>query len=151
MSGWILSIVGMVLTVTLAEIMLPEGQTAKYVKGVISLMVVYVVLLPIPTLLHTKFDVKGFFNFSSASYESDPAFIQIIKEDKQSVLSESLTAVFREKGLNSAGVKVILGESENVRMVFLSAEKADLSKAFDLTLSYLGVKEDKIVINEIYT
>ena len=151
MSGWILSVVGMVLTVTLAEIMLPEGQTAKYVKGVISLMVVYVVILPIPVLLSAKFDVNSFFNFSSSSYETDLGFIQIIKEDKQSALSGSLERVFADSGLGSAGVSIILGEKDDVECVFLSASKEEIEDAISITLSYLNVKEDRIVINEIYT
>lgn len=151
MSGWILSVVGMVLTVTLAEILLPEGETAKYVRGVISLMVVYVVILPIPTIFSAKFDVNSFFNFSSASYESDLGFIQIIKEDKQSALSGSLTRVFHDSGLKSAGATVLLGENETVACVLLSASESELDDAISITLSYLNVKEDKVVINEIYT
>ena len=81
MAGWILSVVGTVLTVTLAEVMLPEGQTAKFIKGVISLAIIYVVIAPIPALLSSKIDINSFFDFSSSSYESDASFIGIIKAD----------------------------------------------------------------------
>ena len=150
MTGWILSIVGMVLTVTLTEIMLPEGQTAKYIKGVISLMVVYVVIAPIPALLSSKIDINSFFDFSSGSYESDQAFIEIIKEDKQSVLGKELTAYLKGEGL-SASASVFLGEGDSVTLVALFCEAEDVDKAAALTMKSLGIKEDKLVIHEVFT
>lgn len=150
MTGWILSIVGMVLTVTLTEIMLPEGQTAKYIKGLISLMVVYVVLIPVPHLLNANLDINSFFNFSSERYQIDSAFIQIIKEDKQSALEKGLEEVFRAEGLN-ASAGVILGEEDEVRMVLLSCPPAEETRAVELTMKSLGIKEDKIVVHEVST
>ncbi len=150
MTGWILSIVGMVLTVTLTEIMLPEGQTAKYIKGLISLMVVYVVLIPVPHLLNANLDINSFFNFSSERYQIDSAFIQIIKEDKQSALEKGLEDVFRAEGLN-ASAGVILGEEDEVRMVLLRCLPAEELRAVELTMKSLGIKEDKIVVHEVST
>ena len=150
MIGWILSIVGIVFTSTLAEIMLPEGETAKYIKGVISLVVIYVILLPIPKIKKKKIDINSFFNFSAESYESDPAFIQIIKEDKQSLLSDELTGLFREEGL-AASADVILGEGNDVRLVVLSCHLSEEDAALELTMRSLGIKEDKIVIHEVAT
>jgi len=150
MTGWILSIVGMVLTVTLTEIMLPEGQTAKYIKGVVSLMVVYVVLLPIPSLLSAKIDINTFFNFSSDSYQIDTSFIEIIKEDKQSMLGKELTAYLKGEGL-TATASVFLGEGDSVTMVALFCGAEDADRASALTMKSLGIKEDKIVIHEAYT
>ena len=151
MTGWILSIVGMVLTITLTEIMLPEGQTAKYIKGVISLMLVYVVIAPIPALLQSKIDINSFFDFSLSSYQSDGTFIEIIKEDKQSALSEKMKDVFIRSGLNSASAIVMIGEDDSVNLVILSAERDEVDVARRLTTECLGVKEERIVINEIFT
>lgn len=151
MTGWILSIVGMVLTITLTEIMLPEGQTAKYIKGVISLMVVYVVLAPIPALLQSKIDINTFFDFSLSSYETDESFIEIIKEDKQSALSDGLKNIFRRSGLESASAEVIIGKDSTVDFVILTASDREMDAACRLTTECLGVKEEQIVVNEILT
>ena len=151
MSGWILSIVGMVLTVTLCEIMLPEGQTAKYVKGVISLMVVYVVIAPIPALLQSKIDINSFFDFSLASYETDETFIELIKEDKQSVLAGELNEVFTKSGLERASAVVSIDKAGEVELVILSAPSAEMEEAYRLTVQCLRVKEERIVINELCT
>ncbi|MBQ7713214.1 MAG: stage III sporulation protein AF [Clostridia bacterium] len=151
MSGWILSIVGMVLTMTLTEIMLPEGQTAKYIKGVVSLMVVYVVIAPVPALLQSKIDINSFFDFSSASYESDDAFIQLINEDKQSALGTELTEVFVASGLKSSSAIVLTDNEGAVFRVILTASLSETDQALRLTRDRLGIKEEQIVINELFT
>ena len=151
MSGWILSIVGMVLTVTLTEILLPEGQTAKYIKGVISLMVVYVVIAPIPALMQSKIDINTFFDFSLSSYESDDAFIELIKEDKQSALGLELDRVFALNGLQESSAIVVLDGSNVVFRVILSAPSTETDAAKRLTVGYLGIKEEQLVINELCT
>ena len=151
MTGWILSIVGMVLTVTLTEILLPEGQTAKYIKGVISLMVVYVVIAPIPALLQSKIDINSFFDFSISSNESDEAFIQLIKEDKQSALGDQLDRLYRLNGLENASAIVVLEEGNVVFRVILSAPADQTDAAMRLTMSYLSIKEEQVVINELCT
>ena len=150
MTGWILSIVGTVLSITLTEVMLPEGNTAKFIKGVISLMVIYVVIAPIPALLTSKIDINTFFDFSTASYESDEAFIGIIKEDKQSALTKEINEAFQEKGL-SAYVSLVLDKDYKVDLVYLSATEEDFDEAFRLTVKSLAIKEERIVINEVFT
>ena len=151
MTGWILSIVGMVLTVTLTEIMLPEGQTAKYVKGVISLMIVYVVIAPIPSLLQSKIDINTFFDFSSAGYVSDAAFIQLINEDKQSAIGAELTEVLVKSGLDGSSANVVLDGYGYVFRVLLSVPSSDADEAIRLTVKSLGIKEEQIVVNELCT
>lgn len=51
MSVWIMSIVGVICLGILLEIMLPDGKTAKYVKGAFSLLVVFVIAAPLPNML----------------------------------------------------------------------------------------------------
>ena len=151
MTGWILSIVGTVLTITLTEMMLPEGNTAKFIKGVISLMVIYVVLAPIPAIFQSKIDINSFFDFNTGSYESDASFIEIIKEDKQSSLTSELNAALKGNGLSRASVNVILDERYEVKQVILTAPKEQIDEAYRLTTISLGIKEEQIVINEVST
>lgn len=51
MSEWILSLVGVILLGVLLEIVMPEGKTAKYVRGAFSLLIVFAIAAPLPALL----------------------------------------------------------------------------------------------------
>ncbi|MCM1306723.1 MAG: stage III sporulation protein AF [Bacteroides sp.] len=71
MSAWIMSIVGVICLGVLLEIVLPEGQTAKYVKGAFSLLVVFVIAAPLPALF--KKDYK--FSIDSSAFEVNEEYI----------------------------------------------------------------------------
>ena len=61
MSEWLIGVVGIISLGLLLEILIPEGQTSKYVKGAFSLLVIFVVISPLPKLLNGEYD----FNFES--------------------------------------------------------------------------------------
>lgn len=71
MSAWVLSIVGVICLGVLLEILLPEGQTSKYVKGAFSLLVIFVVIAPLPKLIKSAPD----FNLSGIDFKIDQSFI----------------------------------------------------------------------------
>ena len=51
MGAWILGITGVVCLGVLIEILLPDGQAGKYVKGAFSLLVVFAVAAPLPSVV----------------------------------------------------------------------------------------------------
>ncbi len=55
MNAWLLSIVGVVSLGVLLEILLADGETSKYIKGVFALAVVLVLVAPIPKFLNKNF------------------------------------------------------------------------------------------------
>ena len=71
MGVWIMSIVGVICLGLLLEIVLPEGQTAKYVKGAFSLLVVFVIAAPLPNLLGKDWKL----NLDGYSFEIDEDYI----------------------------------------------------------------------------
>lgn len=76
MSAWVMSIVGVICLGILLEIVLPQGKSAKYVKGAFSLLVIFVIASPLPTLL--KKDWK--MDFSGEQFSVDSVFVQQTKD-----------------------------------------------------------------------
>ena len=66
-----MSIVGVICLGVLLEIVLPEGQTAKYVKGAFSLLVVFVIAAPLPALFKNDFK----FSVDSSAFVVDEEYI----------------------------------------------------------------------------
>lgn len=58
MSGWIMGIVGVIALATLADILLPEGETAKYIKGFLAVFVVAAIVAPIPLFFSGEWDLE---------------------------------------------------------------------------------------------
>ena len=60
MQSYILSVLGIVLVSVLIEIILPSGQTAKYIKSVFSIFVVYVLISPILSMIKKDYDITKY-------------------------------------------------------------------------------------------
>jgi len=71
MGAWIMSIVGVICLGLLLEIVLPEGQTSKYVRGAFSLLVVFVIAAPLPKLLGNEWRL----NLDGYTFEVDDKYV----------------------------------------------------------------------------
>lgn len=60
MGAWLLKITGVIALSTLSSLLIPNGQTKKYVKGIFALITLFVLVSPLPKLL--KSDFSGFPN-----------------------------------------------------------------------------------------
>ena len=65
MNEWIMSIVGITALGVLMDILLPEGETSKYIKGIFALFTVFVIIYPLPKIVNGNFDYNSLFNIFS--------------------------------------------------------------------------------------
>ena len=54
-SSWIMAIVGVSVLGVLVDLVMPNGQTKKYIKGIFAFIVVLVIISPLPNLLNKNF------------------------------------------------------------------------------------------------
>jgi len=76
MSGislYLLSIVGVVILGVVIDLVLHEGSTAKYIKSLFALFVVFVIVAPLPKLINGDIDLGGL--FTGSQYEIDNGFL----------------------------------------------------------------------------
>ena len=71
MSGWLMGVVGVIALATLADILLPEGETAKYIKGFLAIFVVAAIVAPIPFLLNSSESFGDIFDNSSITADEE--------------------------------------------------------------------------------
>lgn len=70
-STWILSIAGVVCLSVIVELILPNGQMAKYIKGIFSFIIILVIIMPIPKLFKMNFDFSNVFNTDEIHLQED--------------------------------------------------------------------------------
>ena len=79
-SVWLLSIVGIILVSVIVDIIMPEGQTAKYIKGILALFTVFVVVMPLPGLSLGSINFNNW--FSGSASKVDDNFIESVNQQK---------------------------------------------------------------------
>ena len=71
LSTWIISIAGVICLSVIVELVLPEGQMNRYIKGTFSFVIILVIVMPIPKLLGTKLDFSNIFDYGDIQVDDD--------------------------------------------------------------------------------
>lgn len=71
MSGWVLSVTAVICLTVLLDIIMPDGQMKKYVKGIVSIIVIFVIITPLASIAVGEFDLtKGNITIDSDMLEN---------------------------------------------------------------------------------
>lgn len=81
---WILPVVGVVLLSVLVDVLLPKGQTNKYIKGIFGVLLLVALLTPVVQLFRQQSWITDADNLPDSSYQTDDVFIQMIDDKRTS-------------------------------------------------------------------
>lgn len=155
MGAWLLKITGVIALSTLSSLLIPNGQTKKYVKGIFALITLFVLVSPLPKLL--KSDFSGFPNaFDTVSeLEIDETFLYGVATNAYKTQERNIEKYLKEKGIEAKVKFVVKSETSseidyvNVILSDKSFER-DKSNSIDIGAlkseisKFSGVPEDKL-------
>ncbi len=155
MGAWLLKITGVIALSTLSSLLIPNGQTKKYVKGIFALITLFVLVSPLPKLL--KSDFSGFPNaFDTASeLEIDETFLYGVATNAYKTQERNIEKFLKEKGIEAKVKFVVKSETSseidyvNVILSDMSFER-DKSNSIDIGAlkseisKFSGVPKDKL-------
>lgn len=155
MGAWLLKITGVIALSTLSSLLIPNGQTKKYVKGIFALITLFVLVSPLPKLL--KSDFSGFPNaFDTVSeLEIDETFLYGVATNAYKTQERNIEKFLKEKGIESKVKFVVKSETSseidyvNVILSDKSFER-DKSNSIDIGAlkreisKFSGVPEEKL-------
>lgn len=155
-SSWILGIAGVCVLGVVVDLILPNGQTKKYIKGIFAFFVVLVVIAPLPSLFSSRFSIDDIFEEDAIVIQEDFVF-QLNKERLESAQN------MIEKDLEEQGIEnVLLSLSANIftDKLKIDAVFVDLSQVVlngnlqhkdinelvvESVLKYVSVEKDNII------
>lgn len=105
MQSYILSLLGIVLVSVLIEIILPSGQTAKYIKSIFSIFVVYVLINPIVVMLRKDFDLSNYVN--QGNIEINETLLKNIYKDQIEAKAKDIEDRLEDEGYQGAKVTIV--------------------------------------------
>ena len=159
-STWILSIAGIICISVIVELILPEGQMNKYIKGIFSFIVILVIIMPIPKLIGSNFDFSNILNYEN-SVNVDEDYIYQLNLNKLNLLKEDIESEINIHGYENVSVYINCNIFEN-KMNFKSitvdlnslvisenAEHKDITKIkkdiTNIILSFIQIDEEEIL------
>lgn len=111
MQSYILSVLGIVLVSVLIEIILPSGQTAKYIKSVFSIFVVYVLISPVLTMIKKDYDITKY--VQQGNIEVNQVLLNNIYKDQIEAKSTDIENALEKEGYSGVKVKILYNIVDN--------------------------------------
>lgn len=115
MKDWLLGIVATILLLTLLEMLLSEGTTKKYIKGILHLLIVISMIFPIINLTKNTTDYKNitnkYSNFNVESKEESEQELKKINNLKILYVKKTLEVYLLNRGID-CDVNVIIKADE---------------------------------------
>ena len=157
-SAWVLSVAGVSILGVLVELVLPVGQTKKYVKGVFAFIVVLVIITPLPKLLGGTFKAEDIFEEDAIIIQED--FIYEINRDRLEKIEDMIKSDLSEQGLDRIEVRLnanIFTNNMAIDAVFIDLSNLVISENLEhkdineiiikSVLKYVNVARSDIVID----
>ena len=100
-AAWGLTILGLAVITTVAEMLLPSGKTRNVIRSVAATIAVLAIVTPLPNLLKYGFS----FDFTADSVVVDTDYIDYTDGLKANIVSNSAVEYLRSKGFEG-GIEV---------------------------------------------
>ena len=142
MSAWLISIVGVVSLGVLIEIVLPEGENTKYIRGIFSIIVIFVIISPLPKMMKGEF-FKDFIGEDSAQIEIDEDYYNSMKESIHKSVIEGLEEHLSNSGYDNIQFEMTFDENyaysvEKVVVKNTFSSEEEWQKVKKIIMSYVG-------------
>lgn len=158
-SSWLLSIAGMAVLGVLIDVVLPNGQTNKYVKGMFAFCMLLVIIAPLPALIGKNFDLDAIFTKTEIVLDQD--FIYQVNRTKLTYLENSIKNEVEKEGILHIKIVVngdIFSTSMQIKNVFVDLKNVvipDKNKHIDIkktvteiVLDNLNISKEKVIFDE---
>lgn len=110
MTSYISSILGAVILGIVIEVALPNGQTRKYIKGMYSIFVVFILLTPVANLVNKDFDLNELIDTTAVSVNED--YIEYITKARAEQMATYLEQKLDSEGMKNISIEVVYKETD---------------------------------------
>ena len=105
MGQWVVTVAGIAILSVLCDVILPEGQTRKYIKTVVGIVVTLVMLQPIVNLIDVSRN-SGTQPSSSQVVTVQQSYLDMVLEKENSLQALNVKNVLQARGITVENVSI---------------------------------------------
>ncbi len=138
MSGWIMGIVGVICLSVLVDILLPDGQTNKYIKGIFALITLYVIISPLPAFLSKDYSLDEVLSFDAVEFAIDDDFLDGISTNPFKSREDALAAYLTKCGYANTSVRYVSRVENSAEVDYINVYLTKASLPTDVSHSVVS-------------
>ncbi len=121
-----IGIVGVVSLGVLIEIVLPEGENTKYIRGIFSIIVIFVIVAPLPKMMKGDF-FKDFVTDDGGNIQIDEDYYQSVKDSIHKSVTEGLQEKLSSNGYDNIIFEITFDEDYAYTIRKVVVKNSDLT------------------------
>lgn len=142
MGQWLISITAVVALSVLLDIIVPEGEINKYIKGIFALITIFVIISPIASLINSNYSFEDTLNNNNNTFQIDNSFVDYTKDDINNITNNALEKHLKDKGYNNTVVRIYLDYDNKINFVTVDINNLII----DEKLSHINITNDIVSI-----
>lgn len=160
MSYYLLTLLGVILLGVLVDVILPSGSTAKYISGIFSIFVVFVIINPLLSFIKNGYNLRDY--FSSEQIELDGQLLFSFNKSKIQAVEQDIEQELASNGYEGVDIQIqfeiTLDEDVEITQVLadisnlvINANSVNINKYVyirQVVMSKVAVSEEVIVFCE---
>lgn len=157
MSGYILSILGIVIVGVLVDIVVPSGTINKYIKSIYAIFVLAVILSPVIKFLSNTHDI----NINITGYEINEDLMNYINTNKIKSIETNIENKLKDEGFDGIDIKInytiesnelmINSCTVNMQNLVITSDKQHINKyefIIEVVREYTNLADEEIIFYE---
>lgn len=159
LNSWASGVIVAILSATILEMLLPEGNNKKYIKVIIGIYVLFTIMSPVVSgILDENFDIEAIFASANVyEYSTEKAernTDKVILSTYITNLKEDIKQKLLKKGYNADEINIDIGKNETnygqiqkINIIISKMEKENKIQEIEkINISISEKKEEKVRI-----
>lgn len=159
MSGYLLSLLGIILLGVLIDVIIPSGSTSKYISGIFAIVVMFVMISPILNFIKSDYKISDY--FSKADIELNQQLLYTINDNKLNALETDIERELSSNGFSGVDIDIKFNiEADTVKItqvlvdlskLVINQNSANINRYVyvrQVVTSKVAVSEEVVMFNE---
>ncbi len=159
MSGYLLTLLGVIMLGVLINVIIPSGSTNKYISGIFSIFVMCVMISPVLKWINNDYEFSNY--FTSSDIQINEQLLNNVTYNKLEALSQDIEKELSDNGYTGVNINIQFKlEAENVIItqvlvdlsnLVINANSTNINKYVyirQVVLSKLAISEEVVVFSE---
>ena len=104
MSGYLITLLGVILLGVLVDIILPSGSTSKYISGMFAIFVIFVIITPIINWVKSDYKLNDY--ISSSEIELNDKLLQNMYNAKIDAIEDDISLELSRNGYDGVEINI---------------------------------------------
>jgi len=125
MSGYLLTLLGVILLGVLVDAILPSGSTSKYISGIFAIFVMFVMISPVLSWIKSDYKVSDYFN--TTDVQLNEKLLININNSKFNALEKDISNKLSNDGYSNVIIDIQFElDAENVKITQVLVDLTNL-------------------------